>query len=75
MRLQINLSGFLEEVPEDTALPYLLKMYLREVENLDINIDPLNPHDTEIRSNTADVKYQYHLTDDDFYITLDYKPV
>ncbi|ENO4310182.1 hypothetical protein ACBG61_005431, partial [Escherichia coli] len=46
MRLTINLSGFLEEIPEVEAIPYLLKMYLREVLALDIDIDPENPYDT-----------------------------
>jgi hypothetical protein len=71
MRLKINLSGFLEEVPEIEAIPYLLKMYLREVLELDIHIDPTDPHDTSFVCDGKDMKYEYHLTDDDFYITLE----
>lgn len=40
MRLKINLDGFLEDVQDLDAIPYLLKMYLREVLDLDIHIDP-----------------------------------
>lgn len=71
MRLTINLSGFLEEVPEVEAIPYLLKMYLREVLSLDIDIDPENPYDTSFKLAGKDLNYQYHLTDDDFYFTLE----
>lgn len=71
MRLTINLSGILEEVPEADAIPYILKMYLREVLALDIDIDPENPYDTTFKSNGKDLNYQYHLNDDDFYFILE----
>ena len=71
MRLTINLSGFLEEIPEVEAIPYLLKMYLREVLALDIDIDPENPYDTAFKSKGVELNYRYHLTDDDFYFILE----
>lgn len=71
MRLTINLSGFLEEIPEVEAIPYLLKMYLREVLALDIDIDLENPYDTAFKSNGVELNYRYHLTDDDFYFILE----
>lgn len=74
MRLKINLSGFLEEVPDAHAIPYLLKMYMREVLEMDIHIDPKDPHDTEFKCDGKDLNYNYHISDDDFYITLEYFP-
>lgn len=71
MRLTINLSGFLEEVPEVEAIPYLLKMYLREVLDIPIDLDPENPYDTAFKSDGIELDYRYHLTDDDFYFTLE----
>lgn len=73
MRLTINLAGFLDEVPDYDAIPYLLKMYMREVLELDINIDPTNPHDAEFTSEYADITHQYNLGESDFSITIDYK--
>lgn len=72
MRLTINLSGFLEEVPDCDAIPYLLKMYMREVLELDIDIDPKNPHDADFTSDYADITHQYNLGENDFSITIDY---
>lgn len=74
MRLTINLAGFLEEVGDLTALPYLLKMYLRDVEKLPINIDPKNPGEVQITSDENEIEYRYHVTDDNFYLTLEMTP-
>lgn len=74
MRLTINLSGFLEEVPELEAIPYLLKMYMKEVLELDIHIDPKDPHSTEFESESALIKHEYNLSENDFSITIDYQP-
>ncbi|BAQ22715.1 hypothetical protein AU156_gp065 [Edwardsiella phage PEi20] len=74
MRLTINLAGFLEEVGDITAVPYLLKMYLRDVEKLPIKIDPMNPGEVHLTSDDNDIEYRYHVTDDNFYITLELTP-
>lgn len=74
MRLKINLTGFLDEIGDVSAVPYLLKMYLREVEKLPINIDPLNPGDTTLTSDNNEIEYRYHVTDDNFYLTLEMTP-
>lgn len=74
MRLKINLSGFLEEVGDNSALPYLLKLYLKDIEKLPIIIDPKNPGVEEITTATGELSYDYHLSEDEFYISLDYKP-
>ncbi|QQG32353.1 hypothetical protein CkP1_0059 [Citrobacter phage CkP1] len=41
---------------------------------MDIHIDPKNPHDTEFKCNGKDLNYNYHISDDEFYITLEYFP-
>ena len=74
MRLKINLEGFLEEVQDQDAIPYLLKMYLREILDLDIHIDPKNPNDTDITSETALINHQYNVSDDGFSVVIDYTP-
>lgn len=74
MRLKINLEGFLEEVQDQDAIPYLLKMYLRDILDLDIHIDPKNPHDTDITSETALINHQYNVSDDGFSVVIDYTP-
>ena len=74
MRLKVNLEGFLEEVQDQDAIPYLLKMYLRDILDLDIHIDPKNPHDTDITSETALIKHQYNVSDDGFSVIIDYTP-
>lgn len=75
MRLQINLTGFLDEIGDDvSALPYLLKMYLRDVENLPISIDPKNPGRVELTSDNNEVEYSYHLIDDLFYLDIELTP-
>lgn len=75
MRLKINLTGFLDEIGGDVSgLPYLLKMYLRDVEKLPINIDPNNPGDTTLTSDFNEIEYRYHVTDDNFYLTLEMTP-
>lgn len=73
MRLQINLAGFLDSV-DVTAIPYMLKMYLREVENLPIDIDPLNPGIVELTSENNKVEYAYHVIDDKFYLDIELTP-
>ncbi|AHY25029.1 hypothetical protein AVV36_gp067 [Pectobacterium bacteriophage PM2] len=75
MRLQIDLSGFLDEIGRDlNTLPYLLKMYLRDVEKLPIDIDPLNPGEVHLTSKNNIVDYNYHVTDDNFFITINMTP-
>lgn len=74
MRLKINLTGFLDEISDISAVPYLLKMYLREVEKLPINIDPKNPGEVKITSDEHDIDYRYYVSDDEFYLTLDLFP-
>lgn len=74
MRLKINLEGFLNEQEDNSAVPYLLKMYLRDVEKLPINIDPNNPGDCNITSDEGEIEYKYHVDDNNFYFTLEYIP-
>lgn len=73
MRMTINLAGFLEEVPDFDAIPYLLKMYMREVLELDIHIDPKDPHDSDFESESALITHCYNLSERDFSITIDYQ--
>lgn len=75
MRMIINLNGLIDEVGELDAIPYLLKMYLRDVEKLPIDIDPKNPGDSEITSSYAEIKCQYNVTEQDFSVTIEYEPV
>lgn len=72
MRLKINLAGLLEDVQDLDAIPYLLKMYLREVLELDINIDPKNPRCAEFVSDTADISHRYNLSDTEFNFEFEY---
>lgn len=75
MRLKINLSGILDEVEGDyTVIPYLLKMYLKDIENLPIVIDPNKVAEQDIDVETGKISYQYHLTDELFYVDVDYHP-
>lgn len=74
MRLQINLAGFIDEVGDLSAVPYLLKMYLRDVENLPIDIDPRNPGKVELTSEENEIDYRYHVTDDLFYLDIELTP-
>lgn len=64
----------LEEVPELDAIPYLLKMFMRDVLEMDIYIDPTDPHDTSFVIDGKELQHEYHLNDDEFYITLEYVP-
>lgn len=74
MRLQINLAGFIDEISDVSAVPYLLKMYLRDVEKLPISIDPTNPGKVEITSDGNEVEYTYHVTDELFYLDIELSP-
>lgn len=75
MRLKINLSGILDEVEGNyEIIPYLLKMYLKDIENLPIVIDPKNIAEQDIDVETGRLSYRYHLTDDLFYVDVEYKP-
>lgn len=74
MRLKLNLNGFLEEVGDQNAIPYLLKMYLRDIEKLPIIIDPKNPGLEEITTKSGVLSYEYQVTDEGFFVELNYKP-
>ena len=74
MRLQINLAGLIDNIDDVSAVPYLLKMYLREVEKLPIDINPLNPGIVELTSENNYIKYSYHLIDDLFYLDIELTP-
>ncbi|AEO97041.1 hypothetical protein CPTAKMNP4_058 [Salmonella phage vB_SenM-AKM_NP4] len=74
MRLKIDLAGMLEDIPELEAIPYILKMYLREVLEMDIHIDPTNPHDITFIVDGKEVPHQYVVSPDGFYFSLDYFP-
>ncbi|AAU29251.1 hypothetical protein [Escherichia phage CLB_P2] len=74
MELKINLVGLLEEVDgEYSAIPYVLKMYLKDIAKLPIVIDPKHPDSVEIKAEKGTLTYNYHVTDEDFYIKLNYK--
>lgn len=74
MRMTINLNGLIDEIGDLDAVPYLLKLYLRDVEKLPIDIDPKNPGDTEITSSFAEIKYRYNITEKDFSVDIEYLP-
>lgn len=74
MRMTINLNGLIDEIGDLDAVPYLLKLYLRDVEKLPIDIDPKNPGDTEITSSFAEINYRYNVTEKDFSVDIEYLP-
>lgn len=75
MRMTINLNGLINDVSEIDAIPYLLKLYLRDVEKLPIDIDPKNPGNVDITSSYADINYQYNVSEHDFSVTIEYIPI
>lgn len=75
MELKIDLTGLLDEIDGDlSAIPYLLKLHLREIENLPIDIDPSNVRNVEFTSETNEVEYRYHVDDDRFYFSIELTP-
>lgn len=74
-RMTINLNGLIDEVGDLDAIPYLLKMYLRDVEKLPIDIDPKNPGSSELTSAFAMVNCQYNVTEQDFSVDIEYEPI
>lgn len=74
MRMKINLDGFLDEVDDMASIPYLLKLYLLDIEKMPIHIDPRNPKDTSITSEFGDIDYEYIVNDTEFSILIDFKP-
>ncbi len=75
MRMTINLNGLIDEIGDLDAVPYVLKLYLRDVAKLPIDIDPKNPGDTEITSSFAEIKHSYNVTEDDFSVDIEYLPM
>lgn len=73
MRLTLNLSGLLEDVKDVRTIPYILKMYLKDIEGLPMIIDPKVPF-SELATESGELQYQYNVTDKDFSITIDYTP-
>lgn len=75
MELKLSLTGILDEVHGNySAIPYFLKLYLKEIEKLPIEIDPLNPGAIDIKTASGLLKYNYHVTDHDFYVHVNYTP-
>lgn len=75
MRMTINLSGLLEEIDQEiSAIPYLIKLYLKEKVGIPILIDPLNPFDTSFEVIGGTFTHEYLVDETEFSITVEYEP-
>lgn len=75
MRMNLNLSGLLEEVDNDyNSVPYVLKGYLRDKVGIPMIIDPLNPGDPSFEVETGEFSYEFLVDDPEFSISIEYTP-
>ncbi|QPI13786.1 hypothetical protein MYO4S_00030 [Serratia phage 4S] len=73
MRTTINLSGLLEELDNDfDAVPYVLKLHLKEVHGIPLIIDPLNPGDPTFEVSEGEFKHEYLVDGTSFSVTVEY---
>jgi hypothetical protein len=69
-RSLIDLTTYLDGTDDFTGLPYLIKLMLRDVAGLPIDIDPLNVRNIEFTSPDNDVDYRYHVDTAQFYFDI-----
>ena len=75
MEHQFDITDFLDKIEEDfTALPYFIKLYLRDIKGLPIDIDPLNARNLEFTSPDNNVDYRYHVDNANLYFTIELTP-
>ncbi|AEN93787.1 hypothetical protein [Escherichia phage vB_EcoM-E33] len=74
MEHQINITPLLDGMEDFEALPYFIKLILRDVKGLPIDIDPLNVRNIEFTSPDNNVDYRYHVENANFYFTIELTP-
>lgn len=73
MRMKLNLDGLLEEAnSEENAIPYLLKMYLRDKVGIPVIINPLDPYEPSIEVSEGEIKYEFDINPDHFSVDIEY---
>ncbi|ASD52130.1 hypothetical protein KNT64_gp178 [Pseudomonas phage PspYZU05] len=66
----LDLTGFLEHEFELESIPYLLKLVLRDKLGIPVVIDPLDPHDVEIRTETQTIEHSYYVDESGLKVKL-----
>lgn len=73
LKQKLNLTPMIEEYNDINALPYLIKLLLKEKYNIPVLIDPTNVYDETISVEQGEFSYFYTIEDFNIYFDFEWK--
>lgn len=72
LKKKLNLTPMIEEYEDIDALPYLIKLFLKDKYNIPVIIDPINVYDEGIYVEYGEFKHSYTIMDFDLYLEFEW---
>lgn len=72
LKKKLNLTPLIEEYNDINAIPYLIKLFLKEQYNIPVIIDPINVYDEDISVEQGVFNHSYTIEDFNLYLEFEW---